>query len=1018
MLTPNFRHRSFFLKACLLILVVGGSLPSLRAQTAEDSAARPSPTLSPDDATIQKLVLRAYDVYAKRDVPALLALFSPHSPYLPEFKRLIQEDSAANERAKILGIRVNLVRTVQIQGDQATARFDVEIGAVDKDTGKKAEGFGKMDHTFRFARENGEWKIWQFQPTAKELTDDLLAAKTDEERAAIMKTKGEPFTDGLLKNLANGAATLFYKKGNDAEAATILNVILTASRRANSLLGTANALVGLGDIYVVQGDYLRAADNYQQVMKLAEGLGVKQAIAAMSVKLGNIHYYQGNLTLAMEYYQRSVKLYEGLGSTQDIAYPLVCLGDVYFAQNNNSQALEYYQRSLKICEQTFDRGGAAFLLNRIAEVYAAQDRYSQAVDFYQRSMKLQEELGIKSIAALSLNGIGNVRYREGNYAEAAKFSARATDLAREGNAPDVLWKTLTSLGQAYRALKDIDQAQRAFTGAITVLEKLRGQLVGNEREQQLFFENKTVPYVAMVELLIAQNKLAEAFRYAELAKGRMLLDVLRNGKADITKTMTEEERRHEKQLKATVTALGAQLRQESSLPQVNKARLFGIDFQLQKARLEYEAYETRIYAAHPELKVKRGAGDPITIAEVAPLIRDHRTALLEYVVAPEKTYLFVLTKNAGDGSSNGIDIKVYPIAISAAELAGRVQGFRSELANNSLDFKDHSQQLYELLLGPARQALEGKATVCIVPAEGLWELPFQALLSSPDKYFLEDHAVLYAPSLSVLREMKLKGARRDSARDLAARSDNATIAKVSAGSSNASASLPSSLTPALLAPAILAMGNPTLSTRLASKVEPSDRNLSGSGLPEAEREVMTLGEIYGIRNSRILTRFAAREETVKADAGRYPILHFATHGVLDDSNPLYSRLLLASSGESDDGLLEAREIMKLDLHADLAVLSACQTARGEIGRGEGLIGMSWAFFIAGASTMVVSQWQVDSASTARLMVDFHRELQNNGRQPQASKAEALRRAALKLMSDPKYRHPFFWSGFVVVGNGM
>ena len=353
--------------------------------------AKPSPTLSPDDAAIQKLVLRTYDVYAKRDVPALLALFSPHSPYLPEFKVLIQGDSTAHERAKILGIRVNLVRTVQIQGDQATARFDVEIGAVDKVTGKEAEGFGKMDHTFRFARENGDWKIWQFQPTAQELTDDLLAAKTDEDRAAIMKTKGEPFTDGLLKDLAEGAATLLYKKGNDGEAATILNIILTASRRVNSLLGTANALVGLGDVYAIQGDYSRAADNYQQVMKLAEGLGVKQAIAAMSVKLGNIHYYQGNLSQAMEYYERSVKLYEGLGSTHNIAYPLLSLGDVYFAQNKNSQALEYYQRSLRICEQTFDRGGAAFLLNRIAEVYAAQDRYSQAVDFYQRSMKLQEE---------------------------------------------------------------------------------------------------------------------------------------------------------------------------------------------------------------------------------------------------------------------------------------------------------------------------------------------------------------------------------------------------------------------------------------------------------------------------------------------------------------------------------------------------------------------------------------------------------------------------------------------------
>ena len=167
-----------------------------------------------------------------------------------------------------------------------------------------------------------------------------------------------------------------------------------------------------------------------------------------------------------------------------------------------------------------------------------------------------------------------------------------------------------------------------------------------------------------------------------------------------------------------------------------------------------------------------------------------------------------------------------------------------------------------------------------------------------------------------------------------------------------------------------------------------------------------------------MTGSAAQELTVKSDAWRYPILHFATHGLLDDHNPLYSRLLLASSTEIDDGFLEAREIMKLDLHADLAVLSACQTARGKVGSGEGLIGMSWAFFIAGASTTVVSQWKVDSASTGRLMVDFHRALQVNTNHVAVSKAEALRRSALKLMSDPKYRHPFFWSGFVVVGNGM
>src|SRR5258706_15197413 len=124
---------------------------------------------------------------------------------------------------------------------------------------------------------------------------------------------------------------------------------------------------------------------------------------------------------------------------------------------------------------------------------------------------------------------------------------------------------------------------------------------------------------------------------------------------------------------------------------------------------------------------------------------------------------------------------------------------------------------------------------------------------------------------------------------------------------------------------------------------------------------------------------------------------------------MYSRLVMARSQNdpNDDGLLEAREIMRLDLHADLIVLSACQTARGRLGAGEGIVGMSWAFFVAGVPTMVASQWKVDSASTAKFMVNFHRRLKEQSAQSE-TKAVALQQASLNLMKDPRYRHPYFW----------
>jgi CHAT domain-containing protein len=129
---------------------------------------------------------------------------------------------------------------------------------------------------------------------------------------------------------------------------------------------------------------------------------------------------------------------------------------------------------------------------------------------------------------------------------------------------------------------------------------------------------------------------------------------------------------------------------------------------------------------------------------------------------------------------------------------------------------------------------------------------------------------------------------------------------------------------------------------------------------------------------------------------------------------MYSHLLLAQprGGETEDGLLEAREIMNMDWNADLVVLSACETARGRVGGGEGIIGLTWSSFIAGAPTVVVSQWKVEASSTTELMVGFHSNLKSG-----LPKAEALRRASLALLKTPEFRHPFYWAGFILVGRG-
>jgi len=214
-----------------------------------------------------------------------------------------------------------------------------------------------------------------------------------------------------------------------------------------------------------------------------------------------------------------------------------------------------------------------------------------------------------------------------------------------------------------------------------------------------------------------------------------------------------------------------------------------------------------------------------------------------------------------------------------------------------------------------------------------------------------------------------------------------------------------------------ARGNRARSPRLLVAANPvSDR----PALPDAERQGHDLAVLYGASRTRLLVGSAATEPRVRAAAADATVLHFATHGVLDDANPMYSFLQLTRSGATDadgDGRVEAWEIQALKFDASVAVLTACDTGRGRLADGEGLIGLAWAFFAAGTPATVVSLWPLESASATTLTLSFHRRLRASLVAGHAEVADSLRAAALELRRAPRYRHPFYWAGLVSVGDG-
>ena len=741
-------------------------------------------------------------------------------------------------------------------------------------------------------------------------------------------------------------------------------------------------LADIGRTYRRLGDHVQALIYLNKAIELARTLGIADRVASISNSLGILYSEQRDYSKALGFYQEGLQFAVAANERRSQANLLLNIAVVFQAQKEYDKALDNFAKSLEIAKALSDKETIIVVGEGLGAIYKEQGKYKEALETFGNSLALAREIGDRTKLAELYWRTAEAQYAKGDYSGSISNSSEAIRLADQLNLQNVSYLALTTLGRAQRAEKQDDLAAQAFSKAIACIEENRHRIVGAEQESERFFEDKVGPYREMVDLLASRKTRdgnARALLYAERAKARVLADVLKGGRAELASVMTTQEKQDEKTLNRNIVALNVQLGQESTRQIADAAQVKNLNEQLHAARLKYETFQDSVYASHPELKGRSQQTRAVTLDGISQVVRDDKSAFLEYAVTKERTYLFVMTRKQ---QGLALDLRAYAINLGERELAQKAAEFRRLIASRDPSSADSSRELYDLLIKPAEEQLKGTDTLCIVPDGSLWEVPFQALEAKDNRYLLQSYASYYAPSLDVLTKMSKK----------------------ESNSRSGSASL-------------LAFGNPKLANEIASNVKAVYRDESLAPLPEAETEVKALREIWGPSGSRVLIGADAGKKVFKAEAANYQIIHLATHGILDDGNPMYSRLMMArvESDPDDDGFLEAREIMHLNLNANLVVLSACQTARGRIGAGEGVVGISWAFFLAGVPTTVVSQWKVESESTATLMINFHRHLKATDG---VSKAQALRQAALDLLKDKSYQHPFYWAGFVMIGNGM
>jgi CHAT domain-containing protein len=1017
---------SFAFHAALLLLALSLNLVnSAPAQSQSSSPASKAPPLIPgspqssDEAAIRAAAEKYGSAIAAGDLETMRQLWNPQSPNLSSRLRLYQ-GLFSNSRLEFISLTVT---RVEVTGEKAVSHLTTDERQVDKKTGAvltERDLFHGACRSLEWVKTGDGWKIERESLLQEELAAKLDAAPSEDERRELLEKEKTLVTDVLVLALIQ-AGDRYRVRGDSDAALRLYRLAQTVAEKIGDEVGAAKSQLSLGLTKVVESDYEQALPLEQQALTLYQSAGNRLGAALALLHLSHVHHWLGDYRKAFECARESLGSFEEIKHRQGTAQALSEIAHVYHFQSNFQQelaynekamaiyqeigdklqiailryeiveshrglgnydrALEIYQDLLKQTEGSGDRIGAALIRESIGAIYAKQGRYADALDYYRQSLQVSEAQNFRQAIVAVLVPIAQIYMAEGKYAEAAPLAERAAAMARQMVEETSLYEALTSVGYCQLGLNHPEEARRAFEEAISIIEKLRSQAVGGVEDHQRYFEQRLGAYHGMLSLLARENKAREALAFAERAKARVLLDVLEQGRVGVQKAMTAEDREQERRLESEMTVLNTRLIRvmQSSKPDAQRAG--EIKSRLEKARLDYEAFQTSLYVAHPELKTYRGEAPVIKADELAALLPDASSALLEYVVTDDRTYLFAATKATGKVEA---EIRLYTLSIKQDELARRIEAFRRQLAERDLGFRASAANLYELLLKPAEEQLKGKTNLVIAPDGRIWDLPLQALLADDNRYVLEKGAVSYAPSLTVLREMAK------------ARGRGAETARVS----------------------LLAFGNPAIGQ---TTIEPPALALRGGKLeplPEAEEEVHALGRLYGATRSKVYVGAEAREDRVKAEAGEARILHFATHGTLNNASPMYSYLALAQGDKNEDGLLEAWELMQMDLHADLAVLSACETARGRFGAGEGVIGLTWALFVAGVPSTVVSQWKVESASTRDLMLNFHRQL----RAPAASKAnvtkaEALRQAALKVMKNSGTSHPFYWAGFVLVGDG-
>ncbi|MEK6478287.1 CHAT domain-containing tetratricopeptide repeat protein [Catalinimonas sp. 4WD22] len=811
----------------------------------------------------------------------------------------------------------------------------------------------------------------------------------------------------------------------------------------------------LGRVYFTVGNYQQSLHYQQKYLKInqhnfpPDHMEVSDALHFVGLSYSRLFEHD----LALEYYAKSASIVENSGKEQQWALSHIYnnMGLVYGRQKMFEKELEYFLKSLDM-KKSFDMSYSDVYHN-LGKTYIDLKQYQQAHNLLHEALLLKiAEVGERhTTVAGTYFYLAELHNEQQQYDSAIYFAEKSLAINQ-----DNFGEKGTALAFDYKLLATLYQKQAAWAQSLTYLQKSIACLLQDYDKEELAAvpssEEHVIDHLTLLQLMHQKGevlmqrymatKQSEDLQLAyqtSLAATDMIDHIYRNFNDPESRTYLADNAN--KILELALQAAFELQQQENNiqylqaafqLMEKNKAQLLlhnittsqwkqqaGVDDSLlekeqelnvklayyEKLRFEEEGqqkpdtarlskYKNEIFALHREQEALneslkenypqyfRMMHEPndITLAEAQKNLIQKNELMVEFFQGSDALYCLSMDKQ---------NVRMYSIKADNLPVENLLQGLRNR------DFVTYSESAYTLfdhLLKPVLRQHRSEKLI-IIPDGSLGYIPFEALLTKAVEnqnngthnyrslpYLILDKAIAYQYSAQLLASVQAKNFRK----------------------------FDQSFTG--YAPAFSKQQNPLLATRSAE-----DRQLVDEleALPFAEEEVQSIAQL--LKGNMHLSH-QATEKNFKETASNSRIIHLASHTLIDDRNPLYSRLVFAPEADSDeDGLLHTYELYNMQLNADMVTLSACNTGVGKIQKGEGIISLARGFMYAGVPNVLMSLWAVSDRSTSQLMQNFYQAL-NNG----SSKAEALRLAKLQYLeeADPNTAAPYYWSGFVLISNNQ